>query len=180
MSHKVFLFPLTHTCLIPGANKPLNIFEPRYVQMIKDSMEEDIPIALVYGIRDGYQPGDISIPHEYFNYIRPIIGHGIPRMIQDLKSEKRMIITLPGEGKGKVLKILETDRPYIVCEYEPIVENQTLRSESILLCRRVRTEMEKYLLENMKFPEQRKILMSRAEDPYQLVGMYTELAIDDP
>jgi Lon protease-like protein len=44
---RVRLFPLGGTILLPRAVMPLNIFEPRYLEMVRDAMASDQMIALV-------------------------------------------------------------------------------------------------------------------------------------
>ena len=36
------VFPLAGTIVMPGAPLPLNIFEPRYLNMVVDALAEDI------------------------------------------------------------------------------------------------------------------------------------------
>lgn len=43
---RVRLFPLSGTILLPRAVMPLNIFEPRYLEMVRDAMASDQMIAL--------------------------------------------------------------------------------------------------------------------------------------
>ena len=38
LARKIPIFPLTGAVLFPGTQLPLNIFEPRYVQMIDDAL----------------------------------------------------------------------------------------------------------------------------------------------
>ncbi len=48
------VFPLTGALLLPYARRPLNIFEPRYIEMIDHALREDRLIALI-------QPRDTSV-----------------------------------------------------------------------------------------------------------------------
>ena len=41
------VFPLTGVLLLPGGQLPLNIFEPRYIDMIDDAMQSDKVIGMV-------------------------------------------------------------------------------------------------------------------------------------
>ena len=41
------IFPLSGAILLPGGNLPLNIFEPRYLQMTKDAMRGDKVIGMI-------------------------------------------------------------------------------------------------------------------------------------
>jgi Lon protease-like protein len=44
---RVRLFPLSGTILLPRAVMPLNIFEPRYLAMVRDAMATDQMIAII-------------------------------------------------------------------------------------------------------------------------------------
>ena len=41
------VFPLSNFIIFPGTTVPLNIFEPRYVEMINDSMKKNKMIGLI-------------------------------------------------------------------------------------------------------------------------------------
>lgn len=45
---EVFVFPIMNVTLFPSTAKPLNVFEPRYVEMIKESVRTGTPVALVF------------------------------------------------------------------------------------------------------------------------------------
>ena len=57
------LFPLG-TVLMPGAQLPLQIFEPRYVALLRDLLagqDERTPVFGVVAIREGYEVGDDGV-----------------------------------------------------------------------------------------------------------------------
>jgi len=57
------LFPLG-TVLMPGGRLPLQIFEPRYVQLLKDLLDgqdERLPVFGVIAIREGFEVGDDGV-----------------------------------------------------------------------------------------------------------------------
>ena len=57
------LFPLG-TVLLPGAQLPLQIFEPRYVALLRDLLagqDERSPVFGVVAIREGYEVGDDGV-----------------------------------------------------------------------------------------------------------------------
>ena len=57
------IFPLA-TVLMPGARLPLQIFEPRYVQLLHDLIDgQDVrpPVFGVVAIREGYEVGDDAV-----------------------------------------------------------------------------------------------------------------------
>ena len=41
------IFPLSNFIMFPGTSVPLNIFEPRYIDMINDSMKSDKLIGMI-------------------------------------------------------------------------------------------------------------------------------------
>ena len=50
---RLALFPLTAALLLPGGRIPLNIFEPRYLQMIDDAMSGSRLIGMIQPSLDG-------------------------------------------------------------------------------------------------------------------------------
>ena len=53
------VFPLSGALLLPGCRLPLNVFEPRYVQMIEDAIDGDRMIGLIQPLdpdNDDYEP----------------------------------------------------------------------------------------------------------------------------
>lgn len=54
------LFPL-HTVLFPGGILPLKVFEPRYVDMVRDCMKQETPFGIVL-IKSGQEVGPAAVP----------------------------------------------------------------------------------------------------------------------
>lgn len=48
----VALFPLSGTVLLPGCDLPLNIFEPRYLNMVEDALKAERLIGMVQMLED--------------------------------------------------------------------------------------------------------------------------------
>jgi Lon protease-like protein len=46
------IFPLRGCLLLPGGNLPLNIFEPRYLAMVRDAMQTDRAIGMIQPKQD--------------------------------------------------------------------------------------------------------------------------------
>ena len=44
---KISVFPLSNFIIFPNTSVPLNIFEPRYIEMIDDSMKTNRIIGMV-------------------------------------------------------------------------------------------------------------------------------------
>ena len=56
----IAVFPLTNAVILPGGNLPLNIFEPRYLNMIHDAMKSHQLIGMI-------QPRDESNKPELYD-----------------------------------------------------------------------------------------------------------------
>ena len=93
----VALFPLTGTVLIPGCDLPLNIFEPRYLNMIDDALKGERLIGMVQEIAEG-------------QYTK--IG-GLGRIIQFAEMEDgRYMIVLRGLKRFHLRTVLDEPTPY--------------------------------------------------------------------
>ena len=47
LPNKISVFPLSNFIILPKTTVPLNIFEPRYIDMINDSMRSDKMIGMI-------------------------------------------------------------------------------------------------------------------------------------
>ncbi len=55
------LFPL-NTVVFPGGQLPLRIFEPRYLDMVKQAIADNTPFGIC-GIREGQETGTPAVPY---------------------------------------------------------------------------------------------------------------------
>ena len=109
------LFPL-RTVLFPGMPLPIQIFEPRYHQMLAECMEADEPFGVVL-IRSGNEAGDASVvPHEIGTTARvesaSPVGGG------------RVMVQTRGERRFRILELLH-DRPVLTADVEYPVDELT-------------------------------------------------------
>ena len=92
----VALFPLNGTVLLPGCDLPLNIFEPRYLNMIDDALRGDRLIGMVQSRGDTLAK----------------IG-GLGRISQFSETEDgRYLVVLKGLKRFKLGKELDVTTPY--------------------------------------------------------------------
>jgi Lon protease-like protein len=71
MVKQVFLFPLVDSVLFKKVTLPFHIFEPRYRQMVQDSIKRNIPLAIVPYNPTHHYEGVICVagqPHILKNY----------------------------------------------------------------------------------------------------------------
>ena len=50
------IFPLHNAMMFPGGNLPLNIFEPRYVNMLQDAMRSDQLVGMIQSRDESGKP----------------------------------------------------------------------------------------------------------------------------
>ena len=103
---RVRLFPLTGAILLPRAVMPLNIFEPRYLEMVRDAMASDQMIALV-------QPRDEGEPPTLYD-----IG-AVGRITQYSETgDGRFLIALTGMARFRMVTELSATTSYRQAEVD--------------------------------------------------------------
>ena len=102
----ISVFPLSNFIIFPHTTVPLNIFEPRYLEMIKDSMQTNKMIGLI-------QPksNDDSL-------IPDLHKIGCLGKITNFKdtSDGRYMIDLNGITRFEITNEIKSTKPYRICE----------------------------------------------------------------
>ena len=100
------IFPLPNFILFPKTSVPLNIFEPRYLTMIDDSMKTNKLVGLI-------QPKKNNI-----NGIPDLYDVGCLGKITNFKdtSDGRYLIDLNGLTRFKIIKEIKDKKIYRTCE----------------------------------------------------------------
>ena len=104
---KIPVFPLSNFIIFPKTTVPLNIFEPRYIEMINESMGSNKLIGMI-------QPKNISNDES-----QPILHDvGCLGKIINYKEteDKRYIIELKGLIRFKIIKEIKNNKLYRECE----------------------------------------------------------------
>lgn len=97
------VFPLTGALLLPRARLPLNIFEPRYLNMVDDALSSERLIGMV---QPADPEADLAAPPLY-----PIGCAG--RIISFAETEDgRYLITLTGVCRYRIKQELSSTTPY--------------------------------------------------------------------
>jgi len=98
----ISIFPLSNFIIFPNTTVPLNIFESRYIEMIKDSMKANQLIGLVQPKTSGNN--SISDLHEV----------GCLGKITNLRdtSDGRYLINLKGLMRFKIIKEIKSNKLY--------------------------------------------------------------------
>ena len=102
------IFPLSNFIIFPETTVPLNIFEPRYVEMINDSMKKNKLIGLI-------QPKKNNT-----NSIPDLHETGCMGKITSFKdtSDGKYFIELSGLARFKIIKEIKNNKPYRECEID--------------------------------------------------------------
>ena len=104
LPNKIPLFPLSNFIVFPKTTVPLNIFEPRYIEMINDSMKTNKFIGMV-------QP---KISNDNDDEKPELYKIGCLGKIVSFKEDDsgRFLIELKGVTRFKIIKEIKTDKKY--------------------------------------------------------------------
>ena len=100
------IFPLSNFIIFPHTTVPLNIFEPRYIEMINDSMKTDKMIGLIQPKNNN----DNSIPG-----LHKIGCLGKITNFKDT-ADGMYLIDLNGITRFEIIKEIESTKSYRICE----------------------------------------------------------------
>ena len=102
---KISVFPLSNFIIFPNTSVPLNIFEPRYIKMIDDSMKNDRIIGMIQ-------------PKKQKKNIPELYSVGCAGKITSFNEsdDGRYLIVLSGISRFKILKEIINNKPYRECE----------------------------------------------------------------
>ena len=117
------VFPLSNFIIFPHTTVPLNIFEPRYVEMINDSMKTNKMLGLI-------QPKKNNV-----NFIPELHDIGCLGKITsfNITSDGRCLIDLSGLSRFKITKEINNNKPYRECEinFNDFHDDLNLKNEEI-------------------------------------------------
>ncbi|MBO9667604.1 MAG: LON peptidase substrate-binding domain-containing protein [Bdellovibrio sp.] len=173
---EVFLFPLVNVTLFPRTTKPLNIFEPRYLAMIKDAIAEKAPVALGY-IEDPSKVAPVR-PGEVVPFVREIAGYGYAQIIEE-RVNGTLLVFLQGQGKLKLGKVLDRGTPYIVCEGQIIPEKTVVDNEEKAHLMALTKILTRWIHTHIPDPAQRDLFMRNLHHPEEIVGSFASYMVRD-
>ena len=100
----ISVFPLTNFIIFPNTSVPLNIFEPRYIKMIDDSMKTNRIIGMV-------QPKNNNTVPELYS-----VGCAGKITSFDKTDDGRYLIIIKGLNRFKIIQEINREEPYRECE----------------------------------------------------------------
>lgn len=172
----VFLFPLVNVTLFPKTTKPLNIFEARYIEMIRDSVSSQTPVAIGF-IEDPSQVYNVK-PGEKVEFVRDIVGYGIPQIVEE-RSNGTMLIFIQGQGKAKLGKVKASTTSYLVCEAQALQETTEVDKNLRASVHSLNKILARWIQAHIPDQVQREIFMRNMSGPEEIVGAFASYLIRD-
>jgi len=122
---KIPVFPLGNFIIFPKTSVPLNIFEPRYIEMINDSIKSDKFIGMIQPKPPKKVSGD---PPQLHNI--GCLGKIISFKETD---DGKYLIDLQGLIRFKIIKEINSDRKYRQCEisYDDFLHDLSEKKEDL-------------------------------------------------
>ena len=101
----ISVFPLSNFIIFPNTSVPLNIFEPRYIEMIDNSMKTDRIIGMIQ-------------PKKQKDGITQLYNVGCAGKITNFNETEdgRYLIVINGISRFKILKEINNNKPYRECK----------------------------------------------------------------
>ena len=122
---KLAVFPLSNFIIFPKTTVPLNIFEPRYIDMINDSMKSNKLVGMIQPKLSKYETKNIPELHE--------IGCMGKIASFEETEDSRFLIELKGLIRFKIIKEIKSNKKYRECEinFEDYHEDLNNKKEDI-------------------------------------------------
>ncbi len=121
---KLPIFPLSNFIIFPKTTVPLNIFEPRYIDMVDDSMKSNKLIGMI-------QPKNSNIKYD----VPKLYQVGCVGKITSFRETEdgRYLIELKGVTRFKSIKELETLTKYRILQvnYDDYIEDLENKKEDL-------------------------------------------------
>ena len=125
LPNTISVFPLSNFIIFPKTTVPLNIFEPRYIEMINDSMKTNKFIGMIQPKNLKKNETNISILHQV----------GCLGKITSFKEtdDGRYLIDLKGIIRFKILEEIRSDKSYRECKvsYEDYLNDLNQKKEDL-------------------------------------------------
>lgn len=111
------VFPLAGAILLPRASLPLNIFEPRYLQLFDDAMRSHRLVGIIQPVGEG---GPTGSPQERSASLREIGCAGRVTTFQE-HEDGRLTIVLTGVSRFRAGDERQVSHPYrvLVADFAP-------------------------------------------------------------
>lgn len=171
---EVAVFPLTRVTLFPETTKPLNIFEPRYIQMIEDAIKYDRLVALVFAEPTSERVQAVGVKGR----LRAVAGVGRVNLLER-RDDKTMLILLEAVGKARLEHVIEDEAPYLKAKARWIAEKRDLGNENLFILHRLMKDLSRWMTTHVQDPQAREQFMAKLATPEQRINAICSLMVLD-
>ena len=122
---KIAIFPLSNFIIFPNTSVPLNIFEPRYIDMVNDSMNTNKFIGMI-------QPRNLKNTKQNTKDLHQIGCLGKITSFKEIK-DGRFLIELKGLIRFKTIQEIGSNKRYreFEVDFDEYLDDLTEQSEKI-------------------------------------------------
>jgi Lon protease-like protein len=171
---QVSVFPLAKVALFPSTTKPLNIFEPRYIAMINDALEENGLIALAFQDPAASRAQNQGV----LGHIRTVAGVGRVQLVEK-RSDGTMLILLHAIGKVQLENALKTDLPYLRAEARWIEEDKALSDNYLFILTRLMRDLGRWLSIHIPSVDDRQNFLQQLHTQEEKINAICSLMVLD-
>jgi len=158
---EVFAFPLPKVTLFPSTAQPLNIFEPRYIEMINDAMAQDRPVALCQQASVGF-----------------VSGCGRVQLLQQ-RADGTMLVLLRADCKVRIRTLDATSKPYVIARAVTVPESIDIEPGNKFFLHRLMKEVDGWLERNVPLAKRRSEFLDQMGTDEERVNTACSLLIED-
>ena len=121
---KIPIFPLSNFIIFPKTTVPLNIFEPRYIDMVNDSMRSEKIIGIIQPKNTDKQK-NVPILHD--------IGCLVKITSFKETSDNRFLIEVKGLIRFQTITEIQTEKKYRIFEvnYENFAKDLEIKNKEL-------------------------------------------------
>ncbi len=164
MPNKVFLFPLSNSILFKKVTLPFHIFEPRYREMVRVAIEDQVPIAVVPFHPSNHYTGEVCVAG--------------PLQVLTTYPDGRMDIYITGTVKCRLTQFVAND-PFIVFKYEALEEDTYLGDNFEMEKECLKAFLGQWAKQFVSDPHQREAFIKTLKDDEVLVNYCSLFLVND-
>lgn len=167
---RLFALPVEEIVFFPTSAVPLNVFEPRYIRLIEESVATGTLVALPF-------TDPLRAPNPRDLYI--VAGYGEPTILVR-REDGSLVVQMKGKGKARLRQIVETEHPFLVCDAEKVDEVPEITPPHRFLLNRFKGLLGKWLDQNIDDEKQRALIQSNIRETQALLECCAMCLIKDP
>lgn len=159
---EVYVFPLPKVTLFPATSQPLNIFEPRYIEMINDAIKNDRPVAMC-------QQGSVGF----------VSGCGFVHLLER-RDDGTMMVLIRADRKVQLKSIDSTSKSYLIAQATTIQEHSEIEPGHKFYLHRLMKEVGGWLERNVPLAKRRDEFIDQMGTDEERINTACSLLIEDP